>query len=123
MSSDELYLEFREFLEGFSRVKCNKTDSLKILLELSDRQWHTYTILCDSLRKEIEDILVSLWDGGDLAVAEDVIAITARLGLVGVFEFFSTQDADNLSLEVAAEIRAAIAEFGDTVGDPYSGMR
>ncbi|WP_157015987.1 hypothetical protein [Pseudomonas batumici] len=123
MSGGELYVEFLEVVEGSADAKCNKTDVVNILLELSDRQWHTYTILCDSLKKELEGVLISYWDGGDLEFVEGAIAITARLGLVGFFNFLLAQDVEGLSLEVAEEIRGAIAEFGDSVVDPYSGIQ
>jgi len=123
MSGEELYVEFLEVVKGCADAKCDKSDVANILLELSDRQWHTYTILCDSLKKELEGILISYWDGSDLEFVEGAIAITARLGLVGFFNFISAQDVEGLSLEVAEEIRGAIAEFGDSVGDPYSGIK
>ncbi|MGY2287925.1 hypothetical protein [Pseudomonas gingeri] len=65
---------------------------------------------------------MSCWDGSDLEFVESAIAITARLGLVDFFDFMSAQDVENLSLEVAEEIRGVIAEFGSSVGDPYSGI-
>ncbi|WP_146039798.1 MULTISPECIES: hypothetical protein [unclassified Pseudomonas] len=123
MSEGELYIEFLGVVESGADTKCNKFDVVNVLLELSDRQWHTYTILCDSLRSDLESILISYWDGSDLEFVEGAIAITARLGLVGFFNFILAQDFKVLSLEVAEEIRGAIAEFGDSVGDPYSGVQ
>lgn len=123
MSVDELYVEFLEVVEGSADAKCNKSDVVNVLLELSDRQWHTYTILCDSLQNDLESILISYWDGSDLEFVEGAIAITARLGLVGFFDFISSRDVESLSSEVAEEIRGAIAEFGGSVGDPYSGVQ
>jgi len=123
MSEAELYVEFLEVVESSADAKCNIIDVVNILLELSDRQWHTYTILCDSLRNKLEGVLISCWDGGDLECVEGAIAVTAKLGLVGFLNFISDQDIENLSSKVAEEIRGAMTEFGDSVGDPYSGMQ
>ncbi|TVT79915.1 hypothetical protein [Pseudomonas sp. H3(2019)] len=123
MSGGELYIEFLEIVESGADTKCNKSDVVNILLELSERQWNTCMILSDSLKRELEGILISYWDGSDLEFVEGAIAITARLGLVGFFNFILVQDFKVLSLEVAEEIRGAIAEFGHSVGDPYSGVQ
>jgi len=123
MSETELHVEFFEFIKSCTSVGLDKVSVVNILLELSDRQWHTYTVLNDSLKKELESILISCWDGGDLEFVEGAIAVTARLGLVGFFNFLCGQAIEGLPLEVADEIRGAIAEFGGSVADPYSGMR
>ncbi|MGY2440321.1 hypothetical protein [Pseudomonas sp. SDO52101_S400] len=123
MSEGELYIEFFEFVKSCKSVRLDKIGVVDILFELSDRQWHTYTVLNDSLKKALEDILISCWDGGNLEFVEGGIAVTARLGLVGFFDFLCAQAVEGLSFEVAGEIRGAIAEFGGSVADPYSGMR
>ncbi|WP_397458937.1 hypothetical protein AB3464_03175 [Pseudomonas asplenii] len=123
MSVEQLFSEFLEFVEADARFRFDGNYIVDVLLELSERQWGTYTLLDNSLRSELDRILVSHWDGRNFDFVEGAISITARLGLVGFFDFISNLDAVDLSSDVVEEIRSAVSEFGETVGDPYSGMR
>ncbi|WP_033036778.1 hypothetical protein [Pseudomonas sp. GM102] len=122
MAEDELHAEFLELIDNCALGECESSEVVGGFLELSDRQWQTYTILAGALREEIERVLILRWNGRDLEAVECLMAIAARLGLVGLFRFILNQDVDNLSSEVAAEIKNAKGELGDNVDDPYSGM-
>lgn len=67
----DIYSEFMEVIECFERSACDAYMFLSALSELSERQWHTYELLHDGLRKKIEKLLVSLWDGRDLVIVEN----------------------------------------------------
>jgi hypothetical protein len=122
MAEDELNAEFLELIESCSLAECENSEIVRSFLELSDRQWQTYTVLGDYLKGEIERALILRWNADNLEIVECLIAVAARLGLVGLFRFISTQDVNGLSSEVAAEIGSAINELGDNIADPYSGM-
>lgn len=121
MSVDDLREEFLYIVDGVHAYK-HKAVFMENLLELSDRQWHTYTVLCDELKKKVEGILISSWDGFDFDVADAAISVCARLGLVSFFEFMKNQSALDMSPDVFAQVKSAIVEFGNDVGNPYSGM-
>ncbi|WP_152622967.1 MULTISPECIES: hypothetical protein [Pseudomonas] len=123
MTSGELCSEFLELLGGLESEGVSSDDFLKSLLELSDRQWHTYSLLEASLKERIERCLMSLWDGYDLVMTEDVIGIMVRLGLEGISNFLASRSPKEVSSEVFNEISRALSELGSSVSDPFSGMR
>ena len=122
MPEEDVAKEFYELLKEVPDSKKLKHDFLEALLELSDRQWHTYKQLRQPLKAQIEKILIDWWDGRDFGFAEGSIVVAAHLGLVELFDFISSREASELSPEVAAEIRESIAELGDNIADPYNGM-
>jgi hypothetical protein len=122
MPAEDMANEFHVLLTEKSFSGQSKHDFLEALLELSDRQWHTYELLCEPLKTQIEKVLIAEWDGFDFDFAEGSIVVAAHLGLVGLFDFISSQNVSELSSEVAIEIKQAIAELGDNIADPYSGM-
>lgn len=122
LESVEIYSAFLQAIERFERSEFNKREFLCMLSDLSDRQWHTYTLLSSELQTRIESLLISIWNGRDLKSVEIILYITAHLGLDGLFSFICSQDNNSLSPEVIDEIKSAIAEFGTSVGDPFIGL-
>ncbi|WP_050548153.1 hypothetical protein [Pseudomonas sp. GM102] len=122
MAEDELHAEFLELIESCALAECESSEIVRSFLELSDRQWQTYTVLGDCLKGEVERVLISRWNSDNLEIVECFIAVAARLGLVGLFRFISSQDVNGLPSDVATEIESAINELGDNIADPYSGM-
>ncbi|PIF52679.1 hypothetical protein LOY43_11670 [Pseudomonas sp. B21-041] len=123
MPVEDVANEFHELLIEKPFSGKSKFDFLQALLELSDRQWHTYEQLCESLKTQIEKTLINEWDGFDFDFAQGAIVVAAHLGLAGLFDFISSQNVSELSSEVAIEIKEAIAELGSNIADPYSGMK
>lgn len=122
MSAVDLSEAFAGLLQTRLSSRKLKADFMSSLLELSDRQWHTYANLSEGLKKRTEEVLISSWDGSDLDSAEAAIIACSRLGLTGFFDFIKSRSALDLSPEVFAEINSAIAEFGNDVSNPYDGM-
>lgn len=122
MSEEDVVNEFYELLNEVQDFAILKHDFLEALLELSDRQWHTYRQLRQPLKGQIEKILIDWWDGFDLTFAEGSIVVAAHLGLVELFDFISSRKTTGLSPEVAVEIKKSIAELSDNIADPYNGM-
>ncbi|HCT04318.1 MAG TPA: hypothetical protein DIW86_03025 [Pseudomonas sp.] len=123
MTREELETAFAELLDEFESKKKYSAQLIKSLVQLSDRQWHTYSVLDNSLRQRIEHCLLSLWNGHDLEQAEEVISIMASLGLEVIKTFLASRLPKDVSPEVFNEISLALSEFGDSVSDPYIGMR
>ncbi|WP_267269561.1 hypothetical protein [Pseudomonas protegens] len=123
LGEENLHSEFVEVLDAYGHGKHGRGVIVKIILELSDRQWSSYSYMDETLKARVEDVLLKVWDGTDLEYVEDVIAISARLGLVRFFEFLSSRQDCEVSDEVAAEIKSAVVELGGNIDDPYSGMK
>lgn len=60
MANNELDSEFRELLGGLESGNVERSDFVRSLLELSDRQWHTYSVMNVGLKERIEQCLISL---------------------------------------------------------------
>lgn len=123
MTNNELDSEFRELLGGLESGNVERSDFVRSLLELSDRQWHTYSAIDVGLKERIEQCLISLWDGHDLDMTENIINIMVRLGIEEVSRFLGSLSPKEVSLKVFNEISLALSELGSSVSDPYSGMR
>ena len=91
--------------------------------EVADRHWHTYTLLDDTTRENIDAWVIRNWDRSSLKKARALIAIVAKLGLANSADLIRRQLNLETSPSVKAEIECALREFGATVDDPYSGMR
>ena len=123
MTKEGLEMAFAELLNEFEPEKNGSAELIKSLVQLSERQWHTYSVLDNSLRERIEHCLLSLWNGHDLEQAEEVISIMASLGLEAINTFLASRSPKDVSPEVFNEISLALSEFGGSVSDPYIGMR
>lgn len=59
MRSDELKPYFFEFIANNNNIHINNMeDALYELLELSERQWHSYEILDGKIKSQIEEFLI-----------------------------------------------------------------
>ncbi|MCQ2995043.1 hypothetical protein NLO95_13050 [Pseudomonas syringae] len=123
MTNKELDAEFEDLLGRLESQPVDRADVVSSLVELSNRQWHTYNVLDTGLKKRIEQYLMSIWQGHDLGAAEEVISIMLHLGLEELCKFLGSRSPQDVSSEVFNEISLALAEVGGSVLDPYSGMR
>ncbi len=123
MPPHEIQEQFEQLL---LQVKIADSESslllLKELFELSDKQWHTYTLLPPGLLNQIDSILINLWNENSLENTEILLGIVAYLGLTKTFEKVKSALDGRLLTTVRQEILEAIEEFGATVADPYSGL-
>lgn len=96
---------------------------LEAFVSLADKQWETYEAISDRLKESLHSTLRLLWDKDSLDSTEKIIGIIGRLGLEKSFSYLlkSTDHLSNASVKHA--ILSAAEEFGDSVSDPYSGMR
>ncbi|PXX35301.1 hypothetical protein [Undibacterium pigrum] len=93
------------------------------LFELAERQWHTYLPLSEKIRQQLDVLVLNIWSKTSLTSTEALIGVIARLGLSEAYTKLRLTDPGQLSPEVSTEIASAIVEFGDTVDDPYSGLK
>lgn len=93
------------------------------LSELADRQWATYELLNNQIKDKIEEIAIKVWQQNSLDSTEKLICVIGRIGLTNAWSYLVSIKPSTLSPEVTDEIASAIIEIGDSVGDPYAGMR
>lgn len=120
MPEEQIATEFRDLLSLPLSVGQRSIDTIRSLVELSERQWHTYKILCISIKSEVSRLLISMWDDEDADKADSILSITGNLGLSEVMEFLMSKSTDSFSTTVKKSVMDAYDEFGRTVADPYA---
>jgi hypothetical protein len=93
------------------------------LFELSERQWNLYELADEGLRADVAKVVLRVWDDQDSDRAECLFGVISRLGLGDVLKRLREKDEQSYSVGVRTALKQAIEEFGDTVDDPYSGMK
>lgn len=68
-------------------------------------------------------LVLKIWSKDSLDSTEALMSIIARLGLTNAFSKVILTNPQELKDEIKTEIASAIVEFGDTVDDPYFGIR
>ncbi|PHN24232.1 hypothetical protein AO240_18170 [Pseudomonas sp. ICMP 460] len=81
MTIEELNTEFAELLDGLALQIISNKYFIKLLSDLSERQWHTYRVLNVCTKGRIYNCLMSAWNGYDLELIENVVSVMVRLGL------------------------------------------
>lgn len=123
MSVDELKKLFSSFLSEIRTTNSNLEESLESLLELADRQWHTYELLDEDVKREIEEWLLSIIDFDSDEIIEYLTLIVGRLGLSKLYVTIKSSLTSNLKKEVRQIIEETVNEIDGHVEDPYYGMR
>lgn len=123
MSTDELKVEFNNFVKSIEANDYELLDALQSLIELADRQWHTYELIDEMLKEIIEDWLIRVIDFNSEEIIEYETSVIGRLGLSKLFSLMKEALSTDLKKEVRQIIDETIAEIGDHVIDPYHGMK
>jgi hypothetical protein len=95
------------------------------LVELADRQWHTYQPLVPALHQRVDSWLLEHWNANSLEFLDAAMSIVAQLGLPGTWEriqlLATTSSHDS---EIAKELHDFCVEMeaGEPM-DPWSGMQ
>lgn len=118
----ELASLLRSFRHGMPDAQ-EKLLMMEALAQLADRQWQTYEILPHAARKRLSAFAIGVWERRSLASTALLISIIRTLGLADALAFATALDPQTLETIIAAELRQALAEFGDTVGNPYSQIK
>ena len=121
MTCDQLRDEFVQILAADTRSEAALIS--EALFALSERQWNTCKLADEQLRADISMVVLRLWDDQDADRAATLLGITSRLGLGVVLKQLRESDRSLHSVKVRKTVEEAIREFGDTVEDPYSGMK
>ena len=124
IESDILKERFIEFLAYYSNntAKENINYVLNELSELADRQWYTYKALDDELKSGIEKYILSIIDLENEDIMDTVLCIVPRIGLDSLYKYIYNKKATIANKKVVELIIESEIEYGENVGDPYSGM-
>lgn len=117
-----------EFIFLIKLIKRGLTEEDSILIlsalnELADKQWETYELLDKTVKDNLDELILKVWDKRSLDSTEKLICVMVKLGLSSTFSLLTAIDPKNLSSEVRQEIASAILEVGENIEDPYSGMK
>ncbi|MDD3470776.1 MAG: hypothetical protein PHE53_12480 [Thermoguttaceae bacterium] len=123
MEVDEVAHYFDEFLSLYHSDEEDKHHCVEELLQLAERQWHTYEVIRPSLKERVEKFLIDLIDYEDPYVVGYAMSIIGTLGLDHAFEEIVRQKPFLKNQGAIDKIDKAIKEFGATVSDPYSSLR
>ena len=112
-----------EFADVLAAKPVHGNDIADALFALSERQWNTYELADQKLRVAVSDKIKQIWDGRNTVRAEALIGVIGFLGLGDTFRHLLSLPKSMMSDEVRLQLDEASKDFGDTVDDPYSGMR
>ena len=122
------YAKMKELFEEYLSYYCNNTNSenmnyaLSELLELADRQWHTYQLLEEGIKEKVERYLEAIIDFEDAEIMDYILCIIPRIGLSNLFRYILQNKNAIQNQDILLNIIESENEYGDDVDNPYSGM-
>lgn len=124
MECKELRKEFEILLNYFDTVEMNVSaiECSSALLELADRQWHTYELLDEGTRIRIEKWIEKVWDVSLFDFVDNILSVISYLGLENSYELVKESLKTQLSNKIRELIEETIIELDGQVKNPYSGM-
>jgi hypothetical protein len=95
------------------------------LAELADRQWHTYELLAPDLRARVVEWIRRHWNPMAERAAMSLRFTIGALGLTECLPLLQSalEPGSNTPAAIREDIEGFLAEVGDGLGNPYSGMR
>lgn len=125
MEPEETAALFRELLAiNTSSGSMEAIRLAEAFCEVAERHWHTYTLLDNATRMQVDGWVMSHWDRDSVEMTEVLTEIIGHLGLVTSADMLRYElHYHQMPALVRFEIEEALREYGSTVGDPYSGMR
>ena len=100
------------------------SEKVEALIELTNKQWHTYERMSLELAADISAFINANWNPNDLPQTEALLSIVGHLGLDASMSFFlAAAHKPQTAPSVRAAILEASEEFGDQPLDPYLGMQ
>ena len=95
----------------------------KAIVELADRQWHTYEKVDEDTKSKIESWIELVWDVKFKTLVDNILTIITYLGLENSFQLVENSLTPDLDKDISDLINEAIKELKDHVGDPYYGLQ
>lgn len=125
MDKDDLQKYFLEYLEYYAQGTgwADRNKALKDLLELADRQWHIYELIDAGIKESLTKFLMTLIDLNDKCSLDAILTAACYLGLEDIYNYIVGSKAKITDPQILAVVSDTEKEIGDTISDPYSGMR
>lgn len=138
MKPEEIAGKRTEFLGEVQTTNVDVEDASAALCVLADRQWHTYEYLHSTLKSPVDDWVATAWNSLNLRqthglpdwlakerlrIVESLASAIGMLGLSKSYQVLKGSLADDMYPDIRTEIERTVAEFGDTVDDPFKGMK
>ncbi|UOY91994.1 hypothetical protein MUG87_16345 [Ectobacillus sp. JY-23] len=124
VSAEELKELFNSFLDYIEKEEQQDAMGIsEVLLELADKQWHTYKILDEVTKNRIEKWIFQNWNTSSADLVDVILSIIGYLGLEENYKMVKQELDKSIQPEVRKMIMDAIEEYGESVSDPYSGMK
>ena len=96
---------------------------LNNIYELAERYWHTYELIDNELKDKISDFIIKRIDQNSVENIDIILSIIPLLGLRKVLnEIIDNKDKIQKE-EIFVLLYEVYNECGDTVDEPYSGMK
>lgn len=107
---DELKIHFQTLLNAYENQDVDLSDFIKSLWQLSDRQWHTYTLLDPELKSRIDAIISEIlkqkaWARSDLRICRNTLTIIGNLGLSRSYKLLLTSVVQGLDDEKKQDVK------------------
>ena len=125
MKVEDLSREFNSILDFSEKNPVSFTKEIvDSLWELSDRQWHTYTLVDRTIRLRIDKFIRERLDICSSEFLNDMISIILLLGLQESYDFIMKVLAErNIDQKIASEMESVMKEYGDDISDPFDSLR
>jgi hypothetical protein len=121
MTAKEVHSEFVELLSTMGTTNDPEL-VLNAISELSDRQWHTYSLLDPCICSQVTSLLKTYWSNSQPTLVEHLFTIAARLGLSEFISYVKNLDTKCFSTQVKQMVCECIDELEAEIRNPYSGM-
>ena len=131
LPADDVKKHFQDLLEAFEKRRVGLCDFIKSMYELSDRQWHTYTLLDPELKFGIDLVISEIletkeWKQADLLICRNTLTIIGNLGLPESYRMltsFIVHGLDDEKQQDVKKLEDQVEKFsGGKVVDVYSGL-
>jgi hypothetical protein len=123
LTNDELIFYFKEFLDIALTKQRNTYLLMNELVELADRQWHTYKTLDTEMRQKVDEWIINSLDINNLEMIESAVQSIGRLGLLKSYEFLIQSTPNIRNPDIIKSIEEFIEETRGEIVDPYSSLR
>lgn len=113
-------LEYADSIDNTNNLEI--INILEVLSELSDKQWHTYELVDETIKFNIERFIKKTLNLKSLDYINYVTEIVSYLGLENSYK--TLKDALNLPLDepIRKEITEFVLELEASIKNPYNGM-
>lgn len=122
MPPEDIKTWFYTVIEEHKKGELKKYDALEAFRELSDRQWHAYELINQSVKADIENWIEKNWEN-TVGFLDRVAGIIGMLGLNKSYDIVKRLKRETTDEELKDYIDDLINEYGDDVSDPYKSLR